>query len=285
MPFNTHNSRAAAASAFAILQQINYQGNLNSATGVPLDTAIAVNFNLYADSLSGPSLWSDAHSTVSVVHGLFNVSLGQVSNLDPGLLSRSSLWLGVRVGGDNEMSPRNQILSDGYAFRVGTVDGAADGNITSDVNISGRLNIGTNNSGATSYKVYRDTTALFFPTPSKLLGTTADAHYMDSNVIGQSATKNYYNVTAATTCTAADALPAVQTEPGIPVKQSSELSTHLTVGGVGNESASELACLTSEGVSVALGGEAGELIWEVATPTSHSRNRSHIFVRSTTKRS
>jgi hypothetical protein len=56
--------------------------------------------------------------------------------------------------------------------------------------------------GATSYKVYRDTTVLFIHSPVNLLGTTSDTLYVDTNITGQAAIKYYYIVTAVDDATA-----------------------------------------------------------------------------------
>ncbi|MFH1010115.1 MAG: tail fiber domain-containing protein [bacterium] len=46
------------------------------------------------------------------------------------------------------MTPRSRIVSVGYSYRVGTVDGASGGTISGNVNITGKANIGTGNSNS-----------------------------------------------------------------------------------------------------------------------------------------
>jgi len=50
--------------------------------------------------------------------------------------------------------------------------------------------------GASQYKVYRSTDPLFTPSPTNLLGTVSDTTYMDANITGLPAVRNYYIVTA-----------------------------------------------------------------------------------------
>ncbi len=132
---------AFASNALAIPQQINYQGQLTRPDGTPLDTTVAISFRLYNVVAGGTALWTESHPAVSVNDGLFQVLLGSVTTL-PDSFTATTRWLGVTVGGNTEMTPRRQIASVPYAFRVGTVDGASGGNI------SGKLNVGANSTNA-----------------------------------------------------------------------------------------------------------------------------------------
>lgn len=137
--------------AFAIPQLINYQGQLTSPTGTPLDTTVAMTFRLYPVPVGGALSWTESHPSVIVTDGLFNVLLGSVSTLpDQFAVDR---WLGITVGNNTEMTPRQRISSVAHAYRVGTVDGASGGTISSDVVISGRINVGSGNTNTGSLAV------------------------------------------------------------------------------------------------------------------------------------
>ena len=56
------------------------------------------------------------------------------------------MWLGLQVGADAEMTPRQALTTVPYAYRIGTVDEAAGGDINGNVNILGQLNVGWGNS-------------------------------------------------------------------------------------------------------------------------------------------
>src|SRR5436853_4552249 len=57
--------------------QISYQGELADNTGVPLPNGShSLTFRLYPDVTGGSPVWSEAHATVPVVRGVFNVMLG-----------------------------------------------------------------------------------------------------------------------------------------------------------------------------------------------------------------
>ncbi|MBM3324384.1 MAG: hypothetical protein FJY66_01815 [Calditrichaeota bacterium] len=129
----------------AVPQQLNYQGYLTNPSGSPLDTTVAMTFKLYTDSLAGSLLWTETRPSVTVTDGLFNVRLGQITSLGDAVFNNAQVWLGITVGNNSEMTPRSRIVSVGYSYRVGTVDGASGGTISSDVNVSGRANIGSGN--------------------------------------------------------------------------------------------------------------------------------------------
>ena len=89
----------------------------------------------------------------SVRTGIFNVNLGAVTTLPHTVFSNGALYLGVTVGNDVEMSPRTQVVSVGYSYRVGSVDGATGGTVDGDMNITGRAAIGSlhTNTGVSSF--------------------------------------------------------------------------------------------------------------------------------------
>lgn len=129
-----------AALAYAIPQEINFQGQLNSAAGTPLDTVVFVTFPIHHVNSGGTSLWSEVFPFVVVTDGLFNVRLGHAAGL-PDLFS-GDRWIGITVGSDTEMAPRQKFTAVSHAYRVGTVDGASGGTI------SGKLNVGEFNTNS-----------------------------------------------------------------------------------------------------------------------------------------
>ncbi len=132
--------------AQAIPQQVNYQGQLTSNSGLPLDTTVAMTFKLYNGSGGGATLlWTESHPSIVVSAGLFNHALGSLTAFNDTLLGGAEVWLGVTVGNNTEMTPRARIVSVGYSYRVGTVDGASGGTI------SGKLNVGNGNTNTGNF--------------------------------------------------------------------------------------------------------------------------------------
>ena len=132
-----------APPALSVPQSINYQGSLTDSAGMRLDTTVNITFAIFSAASGGTNLWTETHPSVTVTDGLFHVQLGSITALTD--LFSANRWLGITVGNDTEMTPRQQIVSVAHAYRVGTVDGASGGIISGDVAITTRLKVGVNN--------------------------------------------------------------------------------------------------------------------------------------------
>ena len=100
---------------------INYQGTLlDPDYGFPVgDGEYTFVFSIYEAATDGVPLWQETQ-TVSVSEGLFSVLLGSVNPLTDNLFSDRERYLGVKVGDNEEMSPRQQLSSVPYAFQAET---------------------------------------------------------------------------------------------------------------------------------------------------------------------
>ena len=132
-------STAASADVPAVM---SYQGILTNLVGVALDTTVAMTFSIYNDSTGGSPIWIETQASVEVVRGIFNVLLGRVNPLTDVVFGSSSRWLGVQVGADPELAPRQRIAAAGYAFQAAEADTAsfarnAVGGTDSDWTIAG----------------------------------------------------------------------------------------------------------------------------------------------------
>jgi hypothetical protein len=110
----------ATGAGATILQTINYQGYLSATDGTPVNSAVNVTFALYAAASGGNALWTESQS-VTPANGVYSVQLGRIKPL-AGLFVNDTLFLGVQVGTDAEMTPRQQLTTAPYAFRAGTAD-------------------------------------------------------------------------------------------------------------------------------------------------------------------
>ena len=130
--------RAPAASVTSTAG-IPYQGRLADADGAPLTGTYTMVFRLYAIEAGGAPLWEEqwtGSNGVKVSDGLFNVMLGSLNPLPNNVVTgNSSLWLGITVNTDNEMTPRVQLgvvpytifalnIANGTVTTVKLVDGA-----------------------------------------------------------------------------------------------------------------------------------------------------------------
>jgi hypothetical protein len=124
-----------AALSFAVTamaevpHMINYQGRLTDDSGNPMDTTISMEFTIYDDSTGGTAVWTETHAAVTVTSGFFNILLGSVSPITDTVFSEPERYLGLKVGGDPEISPRIGLAAVAYAHRVSTVDGSTGGTI------------------------------------------------------------------------------------------------------------------------------------------------------------
>ncbi len=123
-----------AFAATGINHAFSYQGRLYSAGGsLVADGTYAMKFSLYDSAGGGTRLWTAAGTTVTpttvnvtVTNGLFSVSMGDIAagqnalNID---WNQDSLYLGVTVGTDSEMSPRKRLTAVPYAFNAEALQG------------------------------------------------------------------------------------------------------------------------------------------------------------------
>ncbi len=114
------------AAGFAdVPQMINYQGTLTDSSGTPVANGnYSIEFKIYDVASGGTALWSEKWDTtttqITVVNGLFNVMLGFQTPIPASFFASHPLtYLGIKVGTDSEMLPRQQITSVGYAFAAG----------------------------------------------------------------------------------------------------------------------------------------------------------------------
>ncbi|MED5465145.1 MAG: hypothetical protein VX699_10850, partial [Myxococcota bacterium] len=99
-----------------------YQGQLSDSDGDSVSGNFSVEYQLYDAAVDGNVLWSELHSSVEVLDGVFTSVLGTKSPFGEGLMSVTTLYLGVTLGEDGEMSPRMMV---GGALRAQWVEVAA----------------------------------------------------------------------------------------------------------------------------------------------------------------
>lgn len=113
---------------------------------------LPMSFSLFADSLGGTPLWTEAYAKVHVEDGAFSVLLGSITPLPPAVFSGTSLWLETAVAG-SVLSPRFRIVTVGYSFRAAVADSAIHAATSADsvwarkgediYRLTGRVGIGT----------------------------------------------------------------------------------------------------------------------------------------------
>ena len=139
------NGGEMTIAASAVTNSINYQGRLTDSAGNPLSGAYEMTFSLYEVPSGGTALDTDTHS-VAVENGLFNTEI----DFDQSYFDGRALWLGITVGADAEMTPRQELRPVPYALslRPGAV---INGSLSGPV-------LKVNTDGDDSYGVYAYTT-------------------------------------------------------------------------------------------------------------------------------
>jgi hypothetical protein len=94
---------------------LSQQGRLLDASDTPITGSVTIVFSLYAVATGGAATWTETH-TVTLDSGYFVVTLGDTTALGMALFDGSPLYLGIKVGTDAEMTPREELVSVPYAL-------------------------------------------------------------------------------------------------------------------------------------------------------------------------
>lgn len=93
---------------------IPIQGRLTDSNGNPLNGNYTITFSLYTVSSGGTAKCTNT-KTVSVTNGLFSTHIASCTS---DILNGQLLFLGIKVGSDPEMSPRQAIYAIPYAWSL-----------------------------------------------------------------------------------------------------------------------------------------------------------------------
>lgn len=96
--------------------RISYQGYLTDALGNPITGNRNMTFRMWNAATAGTNMWEETQNNVPVNNGLFSVSLGSVTPLDPADFHKP-LWLEVVVGGQT-MGDRQPLQGAPYALSL-----------------------------------------------------------------------------------------------------------------------------------------------------------------------
>lgn len=112
-----------SAGAAAVAPKVHYQGRLlDPSTGQPKpDGTYTMLFGLYTTSTGGSPLWTETKD-VTVSKGIFSTLLGDTTPLTVSIFNGQDLWLGVTVGSDPQLAPRQPIAFVPYAVYANNAD-------------------------------------------------------------------------------------------------------------------------------------------------------------------
>jgi len=131
---------AAPAGPAAMPGVLSYQGNLTDTAGESVNGNVNITFRLYTVPAGGTALWTEAHTganAVPVDYGLFNVLLGSLNPIPATVWNSTAVYVGLQVGSDPEMTPREAVGMVPYALMAERAFGlsAADGNPANAVTV------------------------------------------------------------------------------------------------------------------------------------------------------
>ena len=114
---------------------ISTQGKLLDSSGVPvIDGDYEMTFRFYDSCVAGQLLLEDYHAVTPVTDGIYSVILGSgvlTAGIETGLTAvfsnRSTVCLGLTIGGDTEMTPRTQLVSSGYSLHARSAETGPSG--------------------------------------------------------------------------------------------------------------------------------------------------------------
>lgn len=109
-----------AEAVAAIPATFNYQGILRQADGSLANGSYNLTLRIYAQVAGGTMLHQEPFNNVAVRDGVFNVVLGDAVPIQANVFADAPRYLGVTVGSDPEMIPRQRLHPVPWALQAST---------------------------------------------------------------------------------------------------------------------------------------------------------------------
>lgn len=122
----------------SVPQLINYQGKLYQASGAPVpDGNYRLVLSIYEAPTGGNAIWTETQNPIAVKGSAFHTLLGSVNPIGPSIFDHPERYLGIKLGDDPELAPRQRIASVPYAMAAATVPDASitPGKLSADAQI------------------------------------------------------------------------------------------------------------------------------------------------------
>ncbi len=148
---NNHKGNVLGANVNTLPRTLSFQGKLTDSSGNPIIKETNVLFSLY-DNDSAPSeaaLWQEQNTIQPNSEGTFSIILGNKITIPDTVFNQNSrLFLGIKIGSDSELRPRQELPTVAFASNSETLQGLepitnstkAD-NVILALDSSGNLNI------------------------------------------------------------------------------------------------------------------------------------------------
>jgi len=115
-------SLAAGEARAGVPSLLTQQGRVLTTSGTPLSGSMTVLFAIYDTTNGTTPLWSESQN-LTFDDGYFSTELGSVTVFPATLWNGNERYLGVTIGSDPEMTPREDVTSVPYALVAGDVNG------------------------------------------------------------------------------------------------------------------------------------------------------------------
>jgi hypothetical protein len=111
-----------AVASPAVPARVVEEGRLLQSDGSPVQGSATFVFTIYDAPTGGNALWTETQ-TLQLNDGFFSAELGAVTTLPLSIFSGGARYVGTKVNGDAEMTPRQSTGSVPYAFVADNVTG------------------------------------------------------------------------------------------------------------------------------------------------------------------
>ncbi len=101
--------------ARAVPSTMTQQGLLLDENNVPVSGSLTFVFSIYAAATGGTAVWTETQM-ITLDGGYFSTQLGSVTPIGPTVFGGGTMYLGIQVGNDAEMVPREAMTSVPYAL-------------------------------------------------------------------------------------------------------------------------------------------------------------------------
>jgi uncharacterized coiled-coil protein SlyX len=145
------------AHAQNIPQYMPFQGFLADLNGAPINRAVTLTFNLYANSQDANPIWTETVNNVPVQNGAFSINLGEIAAITAALSNGDSKYVGISIDGQAEILPRQKLGAIPYAFladNASKLNGRTANEFTTEAQVRQLINqivagliVGNNNGG------------------------------------------------------------------------------------------------------------------------------------------
>jgi hypothetical protein len=112
----------AGAASSAVPSTLTQQGRLLDSAGAPATGSVQMKFTVYDAASGGTTLWTETQ-TITLDDGYFSARLGETTAIGSTVFDGSTRYLGVQVGTDAEMTPRQAMVSVPYALMANNAVG------------------------------------------------------------------------------------------------------------------------------------------------------------------